>query len=271
MHGKRSRKSPRNAGRQSPDEVEEERNNNAAAATPTKKVCLDVAHGGGQEVHVQVNHAVTTGRVVTPATTTTNATSNPDNVAAVTARRALFTTAAQAVPITPSSRHEPPSSPAKRRLLFGRLVEELHVQDNVRQVYKIVKRLTGSLGGNASEGPIYGELTMHSMQKMINLMKEHAQFDSTSRFIDVGSGIGKPSLHVTQDPGVCFSYGIEVEESRWLLGMSCLKGMLEAAADQDGDLSHDKHIHHQCVFEKGDIRQAKIFDPFTHVYMFSIG
>ena len=119
------------------------------------------------------------------------------------------------------------------------------------------------------------------MQKMVNLMKQYTGFCETSRFIDVGSGIGKPSLHVTQDPGVTFSYGIEVEASRWLLGMSCLKGMLEAAVAEANDTSSDascsaltskeERIRHQCVFEKGDIRQAKIFDPFTHVYMFSIG
>lgn len=280
MHGKRTRKVPRNAGRQSPDEVEEA----PAAQTPTKRICLDVVNDAEQQVRV-VQAAATGGRVVTPASTVTTAASTTSNHAAIpAARRALFpsTAAAAAVaatPITPS-RHDDTAAPsaAKRRLMFGRLVTEVHVQQNVRQVYKIVKRLTGSLGGNGSEGPIYGELTMHSMQKMINLMKQHTGFGPTSRFIDVGSGIGKPSLHVTQDPGVSFSYGIEVEESRWLLGMSCLKGMLEAAVAQDGgeslsslSLGQEERIRHECVFEKGDIRQAKIFDPFTHVYMFSIG
>lgn len=166
--------------------------------------------------------------------------------------------------------------------MFGRMVTETHVPDNVRKVYKIVKKLTGSLGGNASSGPIYGELTMGSMQKMINLMKEHTDFNATtSRFIDVGSGIGKPNLHVAQDPG-CASYGIEVEASRWLLGMTCLKGVLDAAVKEHegSDTSSMNHldqqqqqqrIGHQCFFEQGDIRQAKTFDPFTHVYMFSIG
>jgi hypothetical protein len=161
----------------------------------------------------------------------------------------------------------------KRRLIFGRMVDDLPIQENVQKVYKIVRRLTGSLGGNASSGPIYGELTMHSMQKMINLMKEYTGFDANSRFIDVGSGIGKPSLHVAQDPGVHFSFGLEVEEARWLLGMTCLNGVLiEAARQSNGDGANGTtSILHRCVFEKGDIRQARVFDPFTHVYMFSIG
>lgn len=163
-------------------------------------------------------------------------------------------------------------SPVKRKLIFGRSVVEIDVKNSVRLVYNIVRKLTGSIGGNGSFGPIYGELTMGSMQKMINLMKEHAEFDASSRFIDVGSGIGKPNLHVTQDPGVEFSYGIEVEADRWLLGMNCLKGMLDGAQEQQGKmLSEGDKILHNCTFVHGDITDAHTFDPFTHVYMFSIG
>jgi hypothetical protein len=59
---------------------------------------------------------------------------------------------------------------AKRRLIFGKLVDIKEFQPNVSKVYKIVRKLTGSIGGNGSVGPIYGELTMGSMQKMIDLM-----------------------------------------------------------------------------------------------------
>jgi hypothetical protein len=188
--------------------------------------------------------------------------------------RALFSApaAAQAIPVTPFSHKKrrddevkTPGSTARRRLIFGRPVQPVHVQDSVRTVYNIVRKRTGSIGGNSSFGPIYGELTMGSMQKMVNLMKEHTGFSSRSRFIDVGSGIGKPNLHVTQDPGVEFSYGIEVEESRWLLGMNCLQGVLEAAQERPDE------IRHRCLFVRGDITEAATFDPFTHVYMFSIG
>jgi hypothetical protein len=162
-------------------------------------------------------------------------------------------------------------TPAKRKLLFGRFVTEAVIQENTQLVYRIIKKLTNSIGGNAAGGPIYGELTCGSMQKIIDLMKEHTDFDSKSRFIDVGSGIGKPNLHVAQDPGVEFSYGIEVDSDRWLLGMSCLKGVLDAALSQPSGTSTGALLGHNCVFEKGDIRGAKTFDPFTHVYMFSIG
>ncbi|KAL3931414.1 MAG: hypothetical protein SGARI_004214, partial [Bacillariaceae sp.] len=171
---------------------------------------------------------------------------------------------------------------AKRRLLFGRYHSIIECQSNVQQVYKIVRKLTGSVGGNGYSGPIYGELTMHSMQKMINRMMETTGFSSKSRFIDVGSGIGKPNLHVAQYPGVAFSCGVEMEHTRWSLGMTCLKACLDKAVEQrqDNSLSQSTDddddddaslIQGNTVFLHKNITEAKTFDPFTHVYMFSIG
>jgi len=225
-----------------------------------------------------VARAVTPGTHQKPGrTTTAGAPEQEDDAEGMpdSSRRALFaspSSSGRAAAITPLK--DP--SPTKRKLIFGRSVVETVVKDSVRQVYTIIRKLTGSIGGNGAFGPIYGELTMGSMQKMVNLMKEHTGFDSSSRFIDVGSGIGKPNLHVTQDPGVEFSYGIEIEQSRWLLGLNCLKGVLDAAYEQhrkhgSNDGLPEERIHHRCIFVLGDIRGARSFDPFTHVYMFSIG
>jgi hypothetical protein len=161
---------------------------------------------------------------------------------------------------------------AKRRLLFGRYVNLLECAPNVEAVYKIVRKLTGNIGGNGYSGPIYGELTMHSMQKMINLMVETTGLSSESRFIDVGSGIGKPNLHVAQSPGVAFSCGVEIQHTRWALGMTCLNACLDAAVQQRLDNDEPtNHIQGNTMFLHRDITEANTFDPFTHVYMFSIG
>ena len=112
------------------------------------------------------------------------------------------------------------------------------------------------------------------MQKMVDLMKEHTNLGPDSRFIDVGSGLGKPNLHVAQDPKVEFSYGIEMEHVRWVLGMSNLKVVLKDACTQQKSkkkLTEDEIIGHRCTFKHGDITEANYFDPFTHVYMFDIG
>ncbi|VEU36229.1 unnamed protein product [Pseudo-nitzschia multistriata] len=200
-------------------------------------------------------------RVVTPSTittaTTTSTATQEDNSELVT-------------------RSAPP---AKRRLLFGRYVELVQTAPNVDMVYKIVRKLTGNIGGNGYSGPIYGELTKHSMQKMIDLMVKNTEFSSSSRFIDVGSGIGKPNLHVAQYPGVEFSCGVEMEHNRWSLGMTCLKACLNAAVKERekvaeaaaNENSGSLLLQGNTMFLHNNILEAKTFDPFTHVYMFSIG
>jgi Histone methylation protein DOT1 len=151
-------------------------------------------------------------------------------------------------------------------------------QSGVKKAYAFVKKLTGTLGGSGSHGPIYGELTQGSMQKMVNLMKDHTGLDSSSFFIDVGSGIGKPNFHVANDPGVQVSLGLEVDANRWLLSMNCLLATLDFAAEekfilskQDDTSLREQLAKQKCIFIQGDIEHAKVFDPFTHVYMFSIG
>jgi len=192
--------------------------------------------------------------VVTPSTTSTNSI-NDDGIDAPN----------QVVPS------------AKRRLLFGRYVALVNCAPNVDSIYKIVRKLTGNIGGNGYSGPIYGELTKHSMQKMVDLMVQNTGFSSSSRFIDVGSGIGKPNLHVAQYPGVEFSCGVEMEHNRWSLGMSCLKACLNAAALQDREwqetasTTNNSLLQGNTMFLHNNILEAKTFDPFTHVYMFSIG
>jgi Histone methylation protein DOT1 len=226
-------------------------------------------------------------QLVTPTTSTSRRESQVDEnaISQPSAKRTLFPSAsisdaASLVTPQPTKRKIPfssdskPGPPVKRRLMFGKVVELTAIQPNVEQVYKIIKNLTGSIGGNGHVGPIYGELTMGSMQKMINLMVEHCDLDSKSRFIDVGSGIGKPNLHVAQYPGVAFSCGVEVEESRWVLGVTCLKAVLDVAVQHSHDscMTNDEiKVLGNTVFLHKDIIEAKNFDPFTHVYMFSIG
>jgi hypothetical protein len=140
--------------------------------------------------------------------------------------------------------------------------------------------MTGNIGGNGHGGAIYGELTIGSMQRMVDLMKIHTGLDKNSRFIDIGCGLGKPNLHVAQDPGVSFSYGIEMEHVRWTLSLANLNQVLDAAHIQQKQRVEEKKnkaflqsqpIGCKCIFEWGDVTSASSLDPFTHVYMFDIG
>ena len=162
-----------------------------------------------------------------------------------------------------------------KRNAFGHTTtSEETVLTCTRKMYSLVNKMTGKLGGNGHGGAIYGELTIGSMQKMIDLMKKYTDLNSTSRFIDVGCGLGKPNIHVAQDPKVEFSYGIEMEHVRWMLGMTNLNEVMKAKSKQlksKKEVTEDALIGHSCYLAHGDITEASYFDPFTHVYMFDIG
>jgi hypothetical protein len=67
---------------------------------------------------------------------------------------------------------------------------------------------TGELRVNAEGSLINGELTEGALQKIVDWMKDLGF--KKLMFIEVGSGEVKPNLHVSQDPGVAISIGVEV-------------------------------------------------------------
>jgi len=172
-----------------------------------------------------------------------------------------------------------------RATAFGHEYDRPIMPKGVDRVYRIVNTLTGSLGGAGCGGAIYGELTKSSMHKLIKLMVDSIKLGPDSRFLDVGSGVGKPNLHVAQYPGVKVSIGIELIYERWLLSISCLKACLKTAATDAAAAADDAtsgrygpadpassgRLKGNTMFILGDITKACTFDPFTHVYMFSVG
>ena len=121
------------------------------------------------------------------------------------------------------------------------------------------------------------------MHKLVQLMVASTNLGPKSRFLDVGSGLGKPNLHVAQYPGVKVSIGIELKRERWMLSLANLKACLKTAVadaarhgpDPSGgrpaDPASDGRVKGNTIFIQGDITKARTFDPFTHVYMFSVG
>jgi len=160
----------------------------------------------------------------------------------------------------------------KKKFLFGGKAPYA-VPTDIPRLYNIVSKTTGCIGGNSYGGPIYGEITQGSMQKLIQLMIDHTGLSQESRFIDIGCGLGKPSLHVAQQVGVELAFGLEVEALRVYLGMHNLRAVLEAAMldSRNGTNSEEKLRVKACFFALGDITEVTSLDPFTHVYMFNTG
>lgn len=159
--------------------------------------------------------------------------------------------------ISPKTRNKIADGP---RVIKGRL----KIRESVKKVYKCVNKYTGGIGGNGCNGAIYGELTLFSMQKVVDLMKEYTNLGEESLFLDIGAGLGKPNFHVAQDPGVKVSYGIELEEIRWKLSMHNLSGIIK-------DLKTDLSVNLRMLFSSGDVTKLKTFSPFTHIYSCDIG
>ncbi|CAI5721036.1 unnamed protein product [Peronospora destructor] len=140
-------------------------------------------------------------------------------------------------------------------------LQRTFTEHEVSEVYKAIRKQTGSLGGNAAGGAIYGEITQASFQRVVDYLKDNCELTKTSCFVDVGSGLGKPNFHVSVDPGVQVSYGIELEELRWHLSLHNLRSVLSLESQHHKPLS--------TVFTVGDITTAHVRTIFTRKYFVS--
>lgn len=110
---------------------------------------------------------------------------------------------------------------------------------------------------------------MGTFQKIVNCLKERLNFGADSAFLDIGSGLGKPNLHVAVEPGVKLSFGVELEKLRWQLSMHNLRHCMAKV----GGLKKSVQAHKQntVYFAHADVTDISNFSPFTHVYQFDIG
>jgi len=132
----------------------------------------------------------------------------------------------------------------------------------VQHLYRVIQKSSGAVGGYGHNGPVYGEVTMGTFQKVVDALCEHTGFDASSAFVDIGSGLGKPNLHVALNPGVRLSYGVELEELRWQLSMHNLRYVLNQVPEMRKSVVY---------FANSDATYMDHFEPFTHVYMFDVG
>ena len=130
------------------------------------------------------------------------------------------------------------------------------LQLSLGEVYSMVNRNTGQLGGNAAGGAIYGEITLKSFQKVVDALKQYAGFSAKSSFVDIGSGLGKPNFHVAVDPGVSLSYGFELIGERWLLSLANIRAIVKAGA---------WHVGGRTFFANTDVLDLTTLEPFSHI------
>ena len=137
------------------------------------------------------------------------------------------------------------------------------VTAEVVALYNAINTVNREMGGSGSGGPMYGEITCKSFQRICSYLKRHMDFKRTSYFLDIGAGLGKPSLHVLLDPGVQFSFGVEIERHRWGLSMWILKHLLTNMAPLQA-------LAPSVFFALSDAAKLDTLNPFTHIYMFDV-
>ena len=73
-------------------------------------------------------------------------------------------------------------------------------QSRLKNMYSLVRRRAGKLGGGGAGGAIYGELTFKSFSRVVEFLKSKCNFTPSSTFIDIGAGLGKPKEPWGQAP-----------------------------------------------------------------------
>ena len=81
-------------------------------------------------------------------------------------------------------------------------------------LYSVMNKRYRKLGGNATGGAIYGEVTAASFSKIVGNFKEFCELSENSTFGEFGSGLGKPNQHMAAS-GVLASIGFEAVGQRW--------------------------------------------------------
>ena len=109
---------------------------------------------------------------------------------------------------------------------------------------------------------IFGEITPASMQSVVSSLIQNTQMSKASRILDIGSGLGLPTMHCYIHPGVALSYGIEVSKERHAFAIENLENVLKA------DWTNETN---KIFLAHGNISDAKTLDPFTLIYSFNIG
>ena len=128
-------------------------------------------------------------------------------------------------------------------------------QHEIRQVWRHVAKFhePQSQVGDKSYG-ITGHVTPGSYAKIVNALKTYGGLNADSVFLDVGSGMGRPSFGAFQVTG-CMAIGIE--KCDMLVNISTIIGK--------------KYSRGDIQFGQGDILKLESFAGVDYVYSFSTG
>ncbi|KAA0165805.1 hypothetical protein FNF31_01782 [Cafeteria roenbergensis] len=142
--------------------------------------------------------------------------------------------------------------------------------ERVRSAYADIKRVSGHVGGEAHGGAVYGEMGRANMQRLIELMVRVTDLNADSVFLDIGSGLGKPSIHAAAAVG-CFSLGVEYMATRFNLSVANLKRLCRPADGPRAQGPLRELGEPRVMFCCEDAWLMGSLEPTTHLFMFDVG
>ena len=127
------------------------------------------------------------------------------------------------------------------------------------EIAKLYRRCNFIPGEGGRDEPLYGELNFSSMNKIMKFYVDHCNFNSSSTYMDIGSGLGKTVFLAALYPGVVKSIGVEISDYRYDASLQ-LKYVLETKWHYD---------FHKVQIIHGDIKNMTKFEA-THIYAFFV-
>ena len=125
---------------------------------------------------------------------------------------------------------------------------------------------SGLVGGeSAPDAPLYGEISPGSLSSLGDMLTDRCEFKSSSILLDVGSGVGKPTIYFAHNPGLDCCIGIECDRTRWCLSMqNAYYVLLDSFLKSDSNKVNLWFLHI-------DLKELTCFNRCTHIYSFTCG
>ena len=147
------------------------------------------------------------------------------------------------------------------------IVRDQRRATEINDAFKVIQSQgSGRIGGESSpDAPLYGEISLGSLDELVESLKEYCDLGTSSIFMDVGSGTGKPSIYLAHNPGLCCSIGIECDKTRWCLSMQNAYLIASKAFTRLNTCLINTWFFHI------DLMELTSFHQCTHIYSFTCG
>ena len=89
----------------------------------------------------------------------------------------------------------------------------------VKACFDKIHKATGTLGGNSTGETMYGEFTPTGYIQVLVMVKKYFPGDTPLKIVDIGAGLGKPSITAAAYLQADLSIGIECDHGRYMVGI----------------------------------------------------